>query len=69
MAVHMIDSILGVVFGDKNRAIFPIRTMTDRFDDATNREVVISDLRRRSREADGNSAGVIVTKPKVNQRW
>ena len=47
MAVHVIDSVLGVVFGNKDHTIFPVRAMADRIDHAAEREVIVSYLSRR----------------------
>ena len=44
MAVDVIDSVLGIIFGDEDNAIVPIGAIADGLNDPADREVVIRDL-------------------------
>ena len=63
MAVDVIDSVLGIIFGDEDNATVPIGAIADRLDYPADREVVIRDLGCGRREPDGDAAGMIVTQP------
>ena len=59
MAVHVVGAVLGVVLGDEDRRVLPVRGVRDLVDDLADGEVVVGDLRLRV----GRSTGVVAGEP------
>ena len=60
MRIHMVRAVLGVVFQNKDGRVLPVRAVGDRFDDASQRQVVIRNRGRRTRKMRTRAARMVV---------
>ena len=68
MSIHVIGTVLCIIFNNQDRCVVPVRTVRDRLRDASQSEIVVGNVLIWSRLAGAGSSRVVVRQVEKHER-